>query len=923
MIVKNEQENLPGCLESVRGLVDEIVVVDTGSTDATVEIAESFGSSVYHVPWQGDFAVARNQSISRATGDWIFYLDADERVDPCGVPDCIRKAASHPGVDAWSVSIKSHKFGSEACDTTLNIRLFRRLPGTMFENEVHERIEPSLHRAGARVAVAPFIIDHFGYKVPPDELRAKLERNLELSQKHLDRQPDDPYCLYYVGITLLLLDRRKESRDYFRKAFEVPGLPLFLNTMLCNLAAYLELLDGNADGALSFAAKSLEMVPRQNTAYLLSGLAHFRKSDFAAALPSLARACDFLALPPEKRESDLSQEYAFIDEAEFQKLIGTCCAETERYSEAVSHFLKYMELRGSDPEILRSAGICSINIGDFKAGIKFLEQAESLGAPRSQLLVPMALAHLKMKNFDRAESLLREAETHPDQDAQMILKVKDILKSGKPPGPTGQSRCAGISLCMIVKNEEQRLSGCLESVRGMVDEVIVVDTGSSDKTVETAKSLGAKVFSHAWPGDFSKARNESLRHATGEWVLFLDADERLDSFGDPDCLRKAASMPGTDAFRVPIFNREPGGKREPAVGGAIRFFRNSPGMRFRGRVHEGVDLSLIEAGATVAHANFAVDHYGYGQDPATVEGKYRRNLDLLEAELAEDPENAKARYHLGLTNMALGREHEARAAFDRALSGKDLTPWLEAMVLNMKAYHHLRAAETDQALEAASRSFALVSRQNTGRLLKGLALFRKGSHGEALPLLLESYRYVSIPPQERKSDISFEDSIDKSDLIEVIGTCFSETGNFKEAAPFLKMAAAIKEAPDVLERLGVCLLNTGEFAEAARYLDRAVAAGASPVSLALPLTFISFGMGDFKRAAKHFLESKPRDRGEISVAFQLVRTMADVKGFRPYLKDCLRSKQDLFRRAFPDEFSKLIAKIGAQRPEALPEKGEL
>ncbi len=912
MIVKNEQDNLARCLDSVRGLVDEIIVVDTGSTDATIEIAKSYGASVHQVPWRNDFAEARNRSISHATGDWIIYLDADERLDPCGVSDCIRTAASQPGINAYSVTIRSYKYETDACDTTLNIRLFQRLPGIAFENEVHERIEPSLYRAGAQIAVAPFVIDHFGYKVPPDQFKAKLERNLELSKKHLERQPDDPYCLYYVGTTLLLLDRHDESRDYFSKAFEAPGLPLFLNTMLCNLAAYLELLDGDAEGALSFAAKSIEMVPRQNTAYLLSGLAHFRKSEFASALPLLVRACDFLTTPAEGRQTDLSQEYAFIDEAELHKLIGTCNAEMERYSEAISHLVKYMDLQGSDPETLRRTGLCSINIGDFRSGLDFLSRAESLGVSRSSLVLPMALAHIKLKEFDRAESLLREAETHSDEDVQMVAKIKDILKSEKKaPGAARRTRAAApkISLCMIVKNEERRLSGCLESVRGMVDEMVVVDTGSSDKTIEIAKSLGAKVFSLEWPGDFSKARNESLRHATGDWILFLDADERLDPLGDPDCLRKAAENTTADALSVPIFNRGPEGKREPGLGAAIRFFHNHTGIYFSGRVHEGVDTFLLKIGATIAHAPFAVDHLGYGQDPEAANAKYRRNLDLLEAELAENPDNSAARYHLGLTKMALGQEKEARQAFDRALRGKSIMPCLEAMILNMKAYHHLRAGEPDPALDAASRSVSLVSNQNMGRLLKGLALFHKNAYAKALPLLLESYVYISKPPQERKSDISFEDSIEKSDLIEVIGTCFSETGRFKEAVPFLKMAACFKEDPAVLERLGISLLNTGEFSEAARYLSKAIESGASPVSLALPLSFIAFRSGDFRACANHFIESQPQDRSEISVAFQLLQTMAGAQGFRPYLNDCVRSKQDLFRRALPEDFQKLIAQI--------------
>ena len=307
-----------------------------------------------------------------------------------------------------------------------------------------------------------------------------------------------------------------------------------------------------------------------------------------------------------------------------------------------------------------------------------------------------------------------------------------------------------ISLCMIVKNEEPHLPVCLNSVRGLVDEVVVVDTGSTDKTRDIAASCGARTFSFAWSDDFSEARNESLRHAKGDWIIFLDADEVLNRTGEQDCLRKAASVPGIDAYFVPILNSRTDGELESTSGSAVRFFRNFPGIRFSGRVHESVDGFLSGVGAKAAHSTFVIEHFRYGLDRDMVKRKYERNLGLLERELAENPLNANARYHLGLTCMALERVQEAREAFDLALSGTGLTPSLEAMILNMKSYHHLRAGELDSAHDACSRSLALVPVQNTARLLKGLTLFYRHGFAEALPLLLESYRFISLPPQERK-----------------------------------------------------------------------------------------------------------------------------------------------------------------------------
>jgi glycosyltransferase involved in cell wall biosynthesis len=473
---------------------------------------------------------------------------------------------------------------------------------------------------------------------------------------------------------------------------------------------------------------------------------------------------------------------------------------------------------------------------------------------------------------------------------------------------------------MIVKNEELRLRGCLESLRGLVDEMVVVDTGSTDKTKEIAKSFGAKVFHFTWSDNFSMARNESLRHATGDWIIFLDADELLNQAGEDDCLRKAASVPGIDAYLVPILNPKTDGGSGSTIGSAVRFFRNFPGIQFSSRVHESVDRFLNGVGAKAARSTFVIEHFGYGLDRDTVKRKYERNLNLLEKELADNPCDGNARYHLGLTCMALERETEAREAFDRALSGTGLTPSLEAMILNMKSYHHLRAGEFDSAYDACSRSQDLVPVQNTARQLKGLAFFYRKAYGEALPLLLESYRFISLPPQERKSDIFFEDSIDKPSLIEIIGICFSEIGHFAEAIPFLKLAIHLKNDAACLERLGICLLNTGDFPGAADYLEKARSSSPESSSLALPLSFACFRTEDLRRAARYFCCAQLRDAGEVAVAFQLLKAMAAEDSFRPYLADCIRSKLDVFRKAFSEDFSKFLsqAEKSGSSPESSP-----
>jgi glycosyltransferase involved in cell wall biosynthesis/Flp pilus assembly protein TadD len=615
----------------------------------------------------------------------------------------------------------------------------------------------------------------------------------------------------------------------------------------------------------------------------------------------------------------LSQEYDFLGESEFNKLLGVCFSETGRPAEALKHFRRYLELEGKEPEIIRRAGVCAVNVQDFESGFKYLEEAEKLGVARSEILLPLAFSCLQLKDFSRAKLLVQEAEGLSVCDGEALEKIKKMFQPESNGGERpGRPRSAGarISLCMIVRNEEERLPGCLESVRGLVDEIVVVDTGSSDKTQEIARAHGARVFSLPWSGDFAAARNESLRHASGDWILFLDADERLNTHGIMDCLRKGASTSGLDACVVPILNRHAEGQDNYTIGSAIRFFRNFDGIRFSGRVHENVERFLVEAGAKVGYSNFAIEHLGYALDTDTVREKYERNLRLLEEELSENPGDAYNRYHLGMTLIGLKREDEAREAFDLALRGNGLAAPLEAMACNMKSYLHLRAGELEPAFQAASRSLRLIPVQNTARLLKGLVFYYRGAYGEALPLLLESYRFISLPSQQRKSDIYFEDTIDKLTLIENIGTCFAEIGRFREAIPFLKLCARTRSNALLFERLGVSLLNTGNYSGALEYLLEAQARGPEPNSLALPLAFACFRVGDFTRAASYFCNARPKDLEEISVAFQLIQAMAAENDFRPHLSGCLRSKLDTFRKAFPEDLKKFMS--GIENPESFP-----
>ena len=185
-----------------------------------------------------------------------------------------------------------------------------------------------------------------------------------------------------------------------------------------------------------------------------------------------------------------------------------------------------------------------------------------------------------------------------------------------------------LSLCMIVKDEEENLACCLDCVQDIVDEIIVVDTGSSDRTIEIAKSYGAKIFHFRWSDDFSAARNVSITNAIGSYILWLDADDRLDDRGRSDLLNLKRGLPvdGQKAFAFLIVCRNNLG--DAAVYYQTRIFPNIKRIRFEGRVHESLDPSLSMLGIKTIRKDIEIIHTGY-DDSWVIRKKVKRNLKIL------------------------------------------------------------------------------------------------------------------------------------------------------------------------------------------------------------------------------------------------------------------------------------------------------
>jgi tetratricopeptide (TPR) repeat protein len=224
-----------------------------------------------------------------------------------------------------------------------------------------------------------------------------------------------------------------------------------------------------------------------------------------------------------------------------------------------------------------------------------------------------------------------------------------------------------ISLCMIVKDEEGHLPACLGCVADLVGEIIIVDTGSTDATRDVARHCGAHVHEFSWCDDFAAARNQSLHHATGDWIFWLDADDRIDETNRLRLRSLFANLPDDNvAYLMRYVALEDGGPGRTSAVDHAKLFRNLPQIRWEYRVHEQILPAVTRLGGRIQPTEVVIHHLGY-QDAAVARRKLERNRRLLEFDAAAHPDHPVILFNLGRTNLRLGRVAEAVPSLTRCL----------------------------------------------------------------------------------------------------------------------------------------------------------------------------------------------------------------------------------------------------------------
>lgn len=217
MMVRDEAAHIAECLESMKNYVDEIVVVDTGSTDGTIEICKSFGARVYEYPWEDSFSVARNQVISHINTPWMIQMDADEimeKKDAAKVRDAVRSAHKTTSNLVHMVLINKAKDSDEVMSVINTGKIMRVLPGLHFKNRVHNRLVCT-----GDVIQTNLTIIHHGYSLPDEAtMTKKKDRTTRLLLMQHAEQPEDPETSHYLAIQYLRMDNWEKCIEVGKEA---------------------------------------------------------------------------------------------------------------------------------------------------------------------------------------------------------------------------------------------------------------------------------------------------------------------------------------------------------------------------------------------------------------------------------------------------------------------------------------------------------------------------------------------------------------------------------------------------------------------------------------------------------------------------------------------------------------------------------
>jgi len=821
MIVKDEESSLGRCLESIKDEVDEIIIVDTGSKDRTVEIARQYTDKIYFHPWENSFSKARNYSLKYATGDWIFILDADEELDG-GSIGLIRKSIKDEYADAFNVGTKSFVNKGKGLTFHKTPRLFRNNGSVHYEGIVHNQV------VGCKsLKDSDIVVLHHGYNVDHGTRTKKFNRTTPLLYEQIRQNPTDPSPYINLSNSFMTMELYRDASDASQKAIDLMreqnrypnlGSVAYYNRSICyfNQNDFMNMVVAGKDCQrnypddvdscviLAFGYRGLgkwDHVVKWGNAYLNK----IEKIDEVGSRVIMSL-------------SDIWKVHLFMGEAHLHR---------HSDNKAIEHFNMSLRLANERETCLNAIILILSNQKRFIEAEPFVDIA-----------LKENICENAVKTFNNNKSIQDHIKGGKTNHVSNKGNISQDIRGKRP----------NISLCMIVKDESEFLRRCLKSVSSLVDEIVIVDTGSSDKTIEIAKELGARVFSYKWDEDFSNARNAGLSRVRGKWTLILDADEVI-SQKDHKRIQHLVQDEKTDGYRMILRNYVKSVNLSNAIPNPndyeegldlpgfiqarlIRLFKTCPDIYFTGSVHETLDASFVKQGKTVLDTEIPIHHYG----------KVRKDRIRNKQELY----------------LKLGEERLRDAPYD-PMSYKGL------------ADQYLEIGMPEKALNISNRGMALFPEMAELHFSRGLALDRtcrqKDAEKEYLWVLAENPShlgachnlgqiYYSGQYYDRAVELlerAIQQGLRQPAIFFLLGRAHDALGDMERSMEAFERVSEIqRDYPGVNYRKAMLYLKMNMHDDAISALEREIKAGGNLVAAYNLLGEISFAFKDIQSASQFF-----------------------------------------------------------------------
>lgn len=423
MIVKNEEKFLPACLESIEKYVQQIIIVDTGSTDNTIEIAKSYGAEIYHFDWVDDFSAARNESIKYATNDWIFWMDADEQLDKNSIEEfqsCLKKVRT-PVI--YRVNVRSSLNNGRMFRESNAHRLFTNHFGISFTNKVHEQISPSAEKVGANEKSSNILLTHLGYDEAHIDLDKKVRRNRKLLLKMIEMSPDSAYVNYTLAQNYLKTKDWTKATNCLLKAAESKQIDPSMLASVYNVLSETYFNLNNWEKIEYYAKKSFALFSVQSGAvYYLYKLSESKKNYPKALewLNLLKKNTEYLFHNPKSILSD-----TLIPIAQINMFISIIYLKQGQKEKALTLIHKSLN-KSNNAELLPHLIECASNEGIWDVVSDIIVLYMSHNNQSDELLDLLGFAFIKQNRFDEALQVYLKLQQKFPKEISVIKRIASL-----------------------------------------------------------------------------------------------------------------------------------------------------------------------------------------------------------------------------------------------------------------------------------------------------------------------------------------------------------------------------------------------------------------------------------------------------------------------------------------------------------------